>query len=237
MAYRDFLPSREGEFVAWSTNFNTRITATPTAFGLVAAQATAYAALQAAFITQYNVTSNRETRSGAAVIAKDQAKAALVRSARQLAGIIQKYPATTDEQRALLGLTVAKQRSPIQAPTVPPVLEVEKVDQRDVTVRVRALNSTRRGKPKDVAGVTFFSYIGDLAPENINDWKFEGNVATTKVVIDFPDAQPFARVWLTAFWRTARGLSSPACAPISTNLGTWMVQSERTDTAGLKKAA
>ena len=53
-----FIPAREADLVAWSTNFNTLISATPTAFGLVAAQATAYATLNTAFDTAYNTIKN-----------------------------------------------------------------------------------------------------------------------------------------------------------------------------------
>ncbi|MGC4032207.1 MAG: hypothetical protein QM754_10845 [Tepidisphaeraceae bacterium] len=35
---RDYLPTKDAEFLAFAKNFSTKITATPTAFGLVAAQ-------------------------------------------------------------------------------------------------------------------------------------------------------------------------------------------------------
>jgi hypothetical protein len=38
-----FLPGREASLITWSNNFNTLISATPTAFGLTAAQATSFA--------------------------------------------------------------------------------------------------------------------------------------------------------------------------------------------------
>jgi hypothetical protein len=38
---KNFIPSREASLVSWTNNFNTLVAATPTAFGLTAAQATA----------------------------------------------------------------------------------------------------------------------------------------------------------------------------------------------------
>src|SRR5690348_5101392 len=45
------VPKKDSLLVAWTTNFSTRITATPATFGLVAGQATTYAALSDAFVT------------------------------------------------------------------------------------------------------------------------------------------------------------------------------------------
>src|SRR5947207_2572088 len=44
-----FLPDQDQDLEAWAANFDTRITATPTAFGLVAGDATAFHALAADF--------------------------------------------------------------------------------------------------------------------------------------------------------------------------------------------
>ncbi|MGH7179314.1 MAG: hypothetical protein ACREJC_18200 [Tepidisphaeraceae bacterium] len=46
-----FFPSRDTELLAWSLNFKTLITATPTAYGLTAGLATAYGVLHDAFAT------------------------------------------------------------------------------------------------------------------------------------------------------------------------------------------
>jgi hypothetical protein len=45
----NFVPTREADLLAWSRNFDNLISATPTAFGLTAAQATAYSTLHTNF--------------------------------------------------------------------------------------------------------------------------------------------------------------------------------------------
>ena len=123
----NFLPTREPNLVAWSNNFNTLISATPTAFGLTAAQATAYATLNTAFDTAYNTIKNNTTRSPANIITKNTAKKALIVSARSLAGVIQKFPSITNAQRSSLGLTVPSSPSPIPPPSAAPALEIGSV--------------------------------------------------------------------------------------------------------------
>ena len=108
-----FLPGREASLITWSNNFSTLITATPTAFGLTAAQATAFAALNTAWVSAYNTAKNALTRSPANIITKDQAKKLMIAEARQLAGVIQKFPTITNTQRSELGLTVPNTPSPV----------------------------------------------------------------------------------------------------------------------------
>src|SRR5262245_6470997 len=91
----EFLPTRETELLAWSLNFSTKITATPTAFGLVAAQATAYATLHSTFSNKLTIASDPGTNSKANVEAKNLAKFALIDSARDLVRQIQGVPTVT----------------------------------------------------------------------------------------------------------------------------------------------
>src|SRR3982751_380703 len=74
----DFLPSRESELVTWINTFKALIIATPTAYGLTAAQATAYGTLATNFINAYTLTSADATRSPSNIVAKDDAKVLVV---------------------------------------------------------------------------------------------------------------------------------------------------------------
>ncbi|MCI0363473.1 MAG: hypothetical protein L0219_06290, partial [Phycisphaerales bacterium] len=117
---QNYLPSRESELVTWSTNYNTKIVAAPTSYGLVAAQATAYTALHTAFVTAYNTANAPLTRSPVNIEAKNTAKTALIDGPggiRALAAIIQAFPGVTDAQLRELGLTVRdSQPTPIPPP-------------------------------------------------------------------------------------------------------------------------
>jgi hypothetical protein len=217
----DFLPTRDGDLLTWSVNFNAKINATPTDYGLTAGQATAYTTLHDAFATAFQTASDPLTRSPANIVAKDGAKAALITSARQLAGIIQKYPGTTDFMRSELGLTVKDaEPSPIPPPADAPQLDVVTVSGRTVRIRLRDVaNPTRRGKPAGVSGASVFSYVGATPPPDVAAWKFEGNIGVTKVDVTFPTTvEPGAQVWLTAFWFNPRKQSGPACTPVTTYL-------------------
>lgn len=216
----DFLPRRDADLVIWSNNFATQVAALTTQVGITAAQSTAFAALNTAWVNAYTVATNSMTRSPGNIILKDEAKAAMVANARVLAGIAQKHPETTDAQRADLGINVPKQRAPIGVPAVSPVIRVTGANGRTLTVSLKDPNGTNRGLPAGVAGIALFSHVGASAPVNIDDWKFEGNTGRTVVDVAF-DASlpPGTTVWLTAFYFNPRKESGQASDPVSKTFG------------------
>ena len=215
-----FIPARDANLVAWSNNFNTLISATPTAFGLVAAQATAYATLNTAFDTAYNTIKNNTTRSPANILAKNAAKKTLITSARQLAGVIQKYPSITNSQRSALGLTVPSKPSPVPPPSAAPALEIGAVSGYTVKIKLHdSASGSKRGKPPGVSGASVFSFAGATPSADLSSWKFEGNTSKTAVSVVFANTLAAgAQVWLTAFWFNAKKQSGPPCVPVNTNL-------------------
>jgi hypothetical protein len=231
MAVPTFKPSTEAELLTWSTNFDAKITATPTTFGLTADQATAYAALHAAFATAYATAVNPNTNSKQAIIAKNQAKTKLLNGeggARDLVSIIQVFPDTTDAMRGELGLRIHDaEPTPVPEPTTPPDLSIVSTFARTITVRLRdQKNPDRRGKPDGVQGATILYHVGDTAPADASQWIFAKNTSRTSFNVEVPaNVEAGSRVWLTAFWFNTRKESGPAATPESTRISDGFAQS------------
>ena len=217
MPNKDFLPTKDAELLAWSANFSELISGDPTLYGLTAGQATAYAALHAAFAAALETAVEPSTRTRGAVAAKNDARTPLKAMARELARIANALPAITNQQRIDLGLNPRdNEPSPINPPTESPVLEVVSAVGRTMKIKLRAVNSDRRGKPEGVDGATVFSFVGEEPPTDIAQWKFEGSTTRTIFALEFPATVPAgAQVWLTAFWFNPRSHSGPACQPVS----------------------
>lgn len=217
----DYLPAREADLVTWVGTFSAWITATPTLVGLSAGQASTYATLKTAFVTAYNAANSDSTRTPAAIIAKNQAKDDVIANTRLLAGIIQKFPATTDVQRQELGLTVpVVGPTPVPPPAFAPAIDIVSVSGNTVTIRVHDSTSLRRGKPDGVKGMTVFSFVGENPPASTGSWVFEGSTTKkTTVDIAFPNTVAAgSKVWFVAFWFNNTAQSGPACEPVGTNL-------------------
>lgn len=225
---KHYLPNKDSELVLWSAHFSSAIDANPGAVGLVAGQSAAYATAQSQFAAALNAASNPETRTRGTVIGKNDAKKALIALTRELVRIIQAYPPVTNEQRADLGITVRDvEPSPVNPPTEPPVMEVGLAIGRILRMKLRSVDSSRRGKPDGVAGATVLSYVGEEPPADISEWKFEGSTTRTNFEVEFPPTVPAgSRVWLTALWFSPRAQVGPACLPVSAYIAGGVIQSQ-----------
>jgi hypothetical protein len=217
MANRDYVPHKDADLKPWVLNLSAKLTATPVAFGVTAAQATALAALVTTWVDALAVVEDPATKTRAAIAAKNAARAPLKAEARELARIINAFPSITNEQRIELGLTPRDGTiSPINPPTECPSLRVVSAIGRILKIKLQGQDTSRRGKPEGVAGATLFSFVGDEAPADIGQWKFEGSITRTEFDIEFaPSVAAGAKVWLCAFWFSPRSQSGPACEPVA----------------------
>jgi hypothetical protein len=215
------VPTNDNLLANWSTNFSSKISSTPTAFGLTAALATSYAALHTTFLAAHAAASVPGTRSQSLVSAKNSAKLPLLANARYLYQIVQGTPSVTNAQRDDLGIKIRKtEPTPTPIPANPPALIVQSVSGWTARIKLRdAVDAARRGRPAGTTGAAVFSFVGASAPADIANWQFEGNTGKTELDVQFDTTLAAgARVWMTAMWFNGAKQSGPACAPVSTNL-------------------
>lgn len=221
---KDFIPTNDAGLLAWSANFSGRISGAAGSVGLTPAQAAGYAGLHAAYAGAMAVVADPGNRTRGAVAAKDAARGALKGAARELARIVNAFPAITNAQRADLGLTVRSGRyTTVPRPAEAPVMEVVAAKGqggrggRVLKVKLRAPHAASSGKPAGVAGASVFSFVGAAPPADVPAaWTFQGS--TTRATLDVrlaPTVPAGARVWLTAFWFNPRRLRGPASTPVS----------------------
>ena len=217
----DYLPSREADLVTFATNFSTKITASPTTYGMSVGQATAFATLKTGFTTSYATANDPGTRTPVAIAAKNTAKQALVDGVggiRELAAIAQAHPGITPEQLTDLGLTVRDSSpTPIPPPVDSPEIDFLPTGTRTIRVRLHNENTLRLRKPAGVKGATVFYHVGPTAPPELTNWTFHESTTKTTLNIDLPaSVDAGSQVWFTAFWFNPRSQSGPAATPVST---------------------
>ncbi len=230
---RGFLPQTDAALLAWSLNFSTKVTATPTAYGLTAAQATAYQALHDAFASAL-AACDPAIRNKPAVATKNDARLALKDDARLLARLVQGTASVTDAQKLELGLNVRAAPSPIPAPSQAPGIDILGIAGRTVSIRLHGDAVLKRAKPPGCKGASVFSFAGGAsAPTDPSVYKFEGNTTRTVFDVVVPDSvEPGTTVYITAMWWNERAESGPAATPVAVTVGYGMSQA-----AGLKLAA
>ena len=214
----DFLPTREPELVTWIGTFKSLITVNFAMYGLTSSQQTSFATAATNFVNSYNVARADATRSPSNIIVKNDMKKIVVAQARELSGIIQKFPGTTDEMRAQLGLNVPSARTPIGVPTEIPMVEVE--ERLGTNIRLRLHDGAgNRSRPKGVRSAKIYSHIGPTAPVDVDTWVYQGETTRALADITFdPATAPGTVVWFTCQWANPRGETGPGSAPLSTNI-------------------
>ncbi len=217
---RNFYYGKEADIVTGSQMFATLISAQPTTYGLVAAQATAFSALNATLQTAYATWANRTTRTPVATDNKQLAIKNMRASAINLAKIIYSTPTVTDGQLNGLGLLPRETRTVRPVPTVAPIVTVLDVTGRLVKVRFEnPLTEDRRAKPTGVVSINLFSYVGPVSPSDPRQYHYEGPSSRMTAEVLFPNTiASGSTIWLSASWVTQRGEMSVASEPISFTL-------------------
>jgi len=220
-----FPPKKDGDLAAWSTNWQSFINAAPATYGLTALQTAGYTALHNAYITAFNAAISPSTNSKSQIIAKNQARENLlnaVNGARQLVGIVQAFPGTTNAMRGDLGLRIPDvEPTPVPVPTVAPDLSIVSQSGRTAKIRLRDVeNPDSRGKPDGVVGFTILYHVGDEPPFVPQEWTLLGQHTRTLVDVEFPvTIEPGVKVWLTAYWYNTKAQTSPAAEAVMLRIG------------------
>ncbi len=216
------IPTKDSALVDWSTNADTRLTASPATYGTTAPVAAAYTVLHDAFVAAYDAliaARTAGTRSEAMTATKDVAKGALLEYARPLYKTIQANTSVTPAAKIELGIVVPDvEPSPQPVPAFAPGITVVSVQGPLVTLRLfDPANPTRRAMPAGVNGATVMSYVGATAPLDPTAYKYEGSTSRSTVEILFPESVvPGTQVWVTAFFFNERKQNGPACTAVGT---------------------
>jgi hypothetical protein len=160
-----FTSTKDSVLATGSANFSLKISATPTAYGLVAAQATAYAALNTTFQTSYVTATTPATRTKSTVAAKDAARIPLRQMASDLAKIIDGTPTVTNSQKIDLGISIRVTPTPRGAPGTPFKFVVSLASSGALTLQWKCNNpkgssGTMYQVWRRVSATTNFEYLG-----------------------------------------------------------------------------
>lgn len=171
---RSFFTGNDAQLYTGSEAFSSQISATPQAFGLVAAQASSYAALSADFSEKWLAANSEETRTKAAIVAKNDAARVLRVAAADLAKIIDGTPTVTDAQKTSLGLNVRKLPEPMPAPGTASNFKVTLKGDGSIDLGWKCNNPTGSAGTlyqifRRVGAVGEFDYLGGVGEKKFHD--------------------------------------------------------------------
>lgn len=213
-----YIPAKDADFANWSTNFSNVITANPSAYGLVAADATAIAAANSAFQTAYALALNPATRTSVTIANKDVQKASTLITERTYAQIIQNNAGVSDANKAAAGLTIRKtSRTPIPTPGTTPILGLIGGTPGVITLNFKDTTTpTSKAKPFGATLLEMYAQYPGTNTADIDLATFVGYNTKSPFAYDVPTGKKGLGVTFWGRWGTRTGKVGPFSNPLST---------------------
>lgn len=158
----NYIPSDNAGFSSWLANFSTLLSATPTLYGLLAADATAVAAQNTAYQAAYIASIDPTTRTSPTVAAAQAARASATAVVRPYAVRISLNAGVSDLNKSAIGVTIRKTiPTPIPAPTTTPALSLLAGTHLSHQLRYYDTTTpTSKSKPFGATGLEIWRNIG-----------------------------------------------------------------------------
>jgi hypothetical protein len=211
MRGKDFVPTTDAAFNQWQIVLIAYLVANADKLGLPAAAITALQTLQAAWQTAFAAAEDPATRTPAAIMAKKEALAALVKEIRAFVKEHITYNRSiNDVDRTNMGLPVHDNKpTPVPPPASMPIGEVDfSVHQRH-SVHVKDASLTAKAKPENAHGFEVWYKIGGDAPTKDSDFAYAGFSSRSPFPIDYPMDAVGKTVYYRSRWVNARNQPGP----------------------------
>lgn len=212
-----WIPTIDTELDPFVNNFATLIAATPTNYGLVAADGlaltSAYNSWHAAFLAATNPT----TRTKGTVATKNTQKVNVLGVVRRYATLIRANLGVSDALKVGLGLNIRDAHpSPVPPPSTKPELAITKIDTGYQSVTARDEGSgAPRARPVGSVGLLVYRAVGTAAATLPSEATFLTFIGRPDVQSTFDTADRGKIATYFARWTNARGEVGPWSNPVS----------------------
>ncbi|MDB5322122.1 MAG: hypothetical protein JWN40_3753 [Phycisphaerales bacterium] len=209
-------PQGDQPLNVWLENFAAKLTATPTAFGATAADATLISAAATDFAARMVLIDNPATRNKITVANKNVAKKSATAKARQVLKVISAFPALTPGQREDLRMNPKDStKTPIPAPSFKPAVSIA----ADGSIRLwDPLFPERRSRPSGVNGAAISMKIDGPAPISPADGHLAALLTRSRGQLPLPAGSNGKVLWVIAQWYNERGELGPASDPVGVTI-------------------
>lgn len=221
----DFIPRKDSLAVAWGANFAQRISDDAARFKISPAVAELLVQQQAEFAQAYWTANSPATRTAVSIDLKKKARAAFVKTAREIAARVRALPGVDRMTLSSLGLVIGRgrsaRRSPVKPPTSAPIVSIRSVEGSRISVAFKNVDApARNGMAPGIHGAQIWFFVGDLPPADIRRWKHICMTTRARRTVRIPgNLPPGTRVWIAAKWTNRRAQLGPMSRPVMTFLG------------------
>lgn len=216
----DYIPHSDADFDLWRGGFDKYLKDNLAALGLTAGDINALSSLQTAWESALGDYLNKRAQADAALQVKNASRESLEEAVRALVRQLQANPATTDEQRAGLGVTIpdeTRTRSPI--PATIPIAQIDTSTPLQHSIDFRdAQTPNRRAKPDGYRGCQIWRFIGEQPPTSLDQYKYAATDSSTPYVLHFDLEDAGKTVHYRLRWVNTRDEPGPWSEPLTATI-------------------
>jgi hypothetical protein len=214
---KDYIPDSDADFDLWRSSFDKYLKDNLASFGLAAGDIAALTALQTAWASALNDYLSKKALADAALQVKNGARQDLEEAMRAFVRQLQANPATTDDQRAGLSITVPDTtRTRVPAPVTIPIGQIDTSLPLQHTIDFRdALTPNRKAKPEGYKGCQIWYYTAPQPPASIDKYQYAATDSQTPYVLHFDMDDAGQTVHYRLRWVNTRDEPGPWSEPLT----------------------
>jgi len=208
----DYVPQNDAKMNLWQKNLIEIVESKVTEWGILAGDFSLVKAKQMVWEAAFDKASNKQNRTSADVLAKDEAYDDYVAVIRPfVAQWLANNSKVSDSDRARMGLTVKTgTRTPTPVPTTSPIGRI------DFSVRLQhsiqfydETSAHSNAKPAGVHGCEVYMKIDGDAPKDASELTYVGTCTASPYQVKFDGSKAGKTVYYWLRWVNTRGESGP----------------------------
>ena len=214
----DYIPKTDAEYNVWQFNLIDILSENATAWGIPAEVITSLKATQARWTAAYDKASNKQNRTAADVITKNEAGGDFTKEIRDtVQQWLVRNPKVTDADRVRMGITVrSNNHTPVPAPESFPVGSVDFSVRLQHTISFYDQASAHsNAKPEGVTGCEIYLKADGEAPKSVEEMNLQGTCSASPFVVKFDATKTGKIAWYWLRWVNRKGETGPWSTVVS----------------------
>ena len=214
----DYITQTDAEFHVWQINLIDILSDNATAWGIPEEVITSLKATQTRWTTAYEKASNKQNRTAADVITKNEAGDDFTKEIRDtVQQWLVRNPKVSDADRVRMDITVrTNTHTPVPPPSSFPVGSVDFSLRLQHTISFYDQASAHsNAKPEDVTGCEIYLKADGEAPKSVEEMNFQGTCTASPFVVKFDSTKAGKTAWYWLRWVNRKGEPGPWSTAIS----------------------
>lgn len=216
---RSYLPQALPALLSFCLNFSTLLTASPTLYGVTAADASAVASAVDDFDSALTASTDPSTRTPVTVAFTVTARNTVVQVVRNYGRLILANAGVADADKTALGLIIRDPvKTPVPVPSTNPLLTVVGATPGQLTMRYNdsAASPTVKAKPFGATQLVLYTLFGTTAPATPDATPFQGIYTKSPFALDTTAGVAGQNAFIYGRWMNAKGEMGP-WSPLATS--------------------